>query len=99
MTAEDFLSALASEVPETQPIVREHLEDNDELLLHLLISDLRRYATDIFTSGKSDVLRKLLDVIDRALLLGNDYVNNAIAVSFVADSGWWDPAMQPFIAS
>ena len=99
MTAEGFLSALASEVPETQPVVRGHVEDCEELLLHLLTADLRRYAIDIFASGPSDVLRRLPGVIDRALLLGNDYVSNPIAVSFVEDSGWWDPAMQPFIAS
>jgi hypothetical protein len=99
MTAEGFLSALASEVPETQPVVRGHVEDCDELLLHLLTADLRRYAIDLFASGQSDVLRRLPGVIDRALLLGNDYVSNPIAVSFVEDSGWWDPAMQPFIAS
>jgi len=79
--------------------VREHVKDYDELLLYLLTADLRRYAIDIFTSGQSDVLRRLLDVIDRALLLGNDDVSDAIAVSFVEDTGWWDPAMQPFIAS
>ena len=99
MTAEDFLSVLVSEVPEAKPVVREHLEHYDELLLHVLTADLRRYATDIFTSGQSDVLGRLLGVIDRALLLGNESVSNAIAVSFVEDSGWWDPVMQPFIAS
>ena len=99
MTAEDFLSALTSEVPEAEPIAREHLEDNDELLLHLLTADLRRYAIDMFGSERPDVLRRLLGVIDCALLLGNDSVSNAMAVSFVEDSGWWDPAMQPFIAS
>ena len=51
MTAEGFLSALASEVPEAQPVLRGHLEDNDELLLQVLTADLRRYAIDIFTSG------------------------------------------------
>ena len=49
--------------------MREHVKDYDELLLYLLTADLRRYAIDIFTSGQSDVLRRLLDVIDRALLL------------------------------
>lgn len=99
MTADDFLLVLVSEVPEAEAIVREHLEYYDELLLHFLTADLRRYVIDIFTSGQSDVLRRLLGVIERALLLGNDSVNNAIAVSFVEDSGWWDPVMQPFIAS
>jgi hypothetical protein len=45
------------------------------------------------------VLQRLLDVVNRALLNGTDYVNNAVAVSSVEDTGWWDPAMQPFIES
>jgi hypothetical protein len=51
MTAEGFLSALASEVPETQPVVRGHVEDCDELLLHLLTADLRRYASTYSRRG------------------------------------------------
>jgi len=99
MSAEDFLTALGSEVRETQPLVREHLLGNGGLLLHLLTADLRRYAIEALSSGGSEVLRRLLDVIDRALRDGTDDVNNAMAVSFVEDTGWWDPAMRPFIAS
>ena len=99
MTEQDFLTALASEVPEAQPIVSEQLRDNDEVLLHVLTADLRRYAIDTFESGSSDVLPRLLDLIERALLNGTEDVSNAMAVSFVEDTGWWDPAMQPFIAS
>jgi hypothetical protein len=34
-------------------VVTEHLEDNDELLLHLLTADLRRYAIEAFQAGPS----------------------------------------------
>lgn len=30
---------------------------------------------------------------------GNERVENAVAVSFVEDTGWWDDAMAPFIAA
>jgi hypothetical protein len=79
--------------------MREHLEDNEGVLLHLLSADLRRYAIKAFDTGRTDVLQRLLGVLDRALVDGDEYVNNAVAVSFVEDTGWWEPAMQPFIES
>ena len=97
LTATNFLDTLSSEVPETQSVVSEHFEDNDGLLLHLLTADLRRYAIQSFDAGQSDVLGRLLAVVDAALRDGTDEVQNAVAVSFVEDTGWWDPAMQPFI--
>jgi hypothetical protein len=98
LTATDLLDTPAREVPETQPVVDEHLEDNDGLLLHLLTADLRRYAIQSFDFGKGDVLDRLLAVVDVALRDGTDDVQNAMAVSFVEDTGYWDPAMQPFVA-
>ena len=99
MTATDFLDALARDVPETQPVVVEHLEDNDGLLLHLLTADLRRFAIQSFDAGQSDVLERLLALVDAALRDGTDDVQNAMSVSFVEDTGWWDPATQPFTAA
>ncbi len=82
-----------------QTVVLEHREDNDGLLLHLLTADLRRYATEAFDSGRSDVLQRQLNVINRALVDGTEDVENAMAVSFVEHTGWWDAEMQPFIES
>jgi hypothetical protein len=97
MTATDFLDALARNVPESQPVVVEHLEDNDELLLHLLTADLRRFAIQSFDTGQNDVLDRLLALVEVALGEGTDDVQNAMSVSFVEDTGWWDPATQPFV--
>ena len=97
MTATDFLDALARDVPECQSVLVEHLEDNDGVLLHLLVADLRRFAIKSFDAGQRDVTDRLLALVDLALREGTDDVQNAMAVSFVEDTGWWDRSMQPFI--
>lgn len=99
MTPDDFVEQLKRDVPEVQPLILEHLDDNDEILLHLLTADLRRHAMEAFDAGRSPELFRLLAVLNAALIEGADDVQNAIAVSFVEDTGWWDPAMQPFIES
>jgi hypothetical protein len=98
MTTQGFVARLERDVPEVQQIVREHLQDNDELLLHLLTADLRRFAIEAHRSGDAEVLQRLLNVIDQGLTDGTESVDNAMAVSFVEDTGWRDPAMEPFIA-
>lgn len=100
MTERVFLAALVSEVPEVAPVVMEHLADNDDqLLLHVLMGDLLRFATDAFESGRTPALQRLLGLLDHALRAGTEEVNNAVAVSFVEDARWWDPQAQPFIES
>jgi hypothetical protein len=99
MTSTDLLDALARDVPETQPVVDEHLEDNGGLLLHLLTADLRRFAIQSFDVGNGNVLERILALVDVALGEGTGDVQNAMSVSFVEDTGWWDPAMQPFIGA
>lgn len=99
MTSADFVDALGTDVPECQPVVAEHLEDNDGLLLHLLTADLQRFAVQSFEGGQRDVLKRLLALVARALQHGDDDVQNAMAVSFVEGTGWWDSATQPFIAT
>ena len=98
MTVTDFLDALEIYVPETRPMVDEHLVDHAGVLLDVLTADLRRYAIQSFDAGRCDVLCRLLAVVDRALREGTDDLQNAVAVSFVGGTGWWDcPAAQPFI--
>jgi hypothetical protein len=97
MTSGDFLDAPGRDVPEAQSVVAEHLEDNDVLLLHLLTGDLRRFAFHSFEMGRRDVLERLLALVDLALREGTDHVRGAMTVSFVGNTEWWDPAMQPFI--
>jgi hypothetical protein len=63
------------------------------------MADLRRLALNWFGQGRSEELDRLLGVLETALREGDEMVSNAIAVSFVEDLGWWEPDVQPFIAS
>jgi hypothetical protein len=63
------------------------LADNEELLLHLLMSDLLRLTVSTFAEGQTGVTDRLLAFVDRCLREGDDYVVNAVGVSFVEDFG------------
>jgi hypothetical protein len=97
MTVTDFLDALEIYVPETRPMVDKHLEVHACVILHVLTADLRRYAIQSLEAGQSEVLGRLLAVVDRARRQGTDDLQNAIAISFVKDTPRWNPATQPFI--
>ncbi|GAB3259959.1 DUF7674 family protein [Nocardioides dilutus] len=84
---EDFLGELAAAVPESGDVVAEHLADNDELLLHVLMGDLLRMTVNAHAAGEVAVTDRVLAFIDRCLREGDDYVINAVAVSFVEDFG------------
>lgn len=100
MTTEEVVSRLVDSCPETQPIVDEHLEDFDnEILLHLLIVDVRRFAIAAFEAGSLEVLTTCLGVVATGMSDGDDDVQNAIGVSFVEDTLPCDPAMQSYIAT
>ncbi len=100
MTRGRFLVALLASLPEASPLVAEHLDDQEgTLLLHLLVADLRRFLLDAWKRQDHDVLQRGLALLDGALTTGDEYVENAVAVSFVEDIGWWEPEVQPFLAT
>jgi hypothetical protein len=82
-----FLEQLAVAVPESGDVAAEHLADNDGLLLHPLMSDLLRMTVSTYSAGEVALTDRLLAFIERCLREGDDYVVNAVAVSFVEDFG------------
>jgi hypothetical protein len=99
MSADRFAERLVAEVPEAEAVVAEHLEDNDELLLHVLMYNLVQLCEAAWAAANHDVLRRCLALLNDALLDGDEYVKNAVAVSFVEDSCWYEPANQEYIAT
>lgn len=100
MTEREFVARLSTVCPETQPIVDEHLADFDnEILLHVLIADVRRFAIASFEGEHIELLKRCLDVVDTGMSDGDDYVRNAIGVSFVEDTPLWDAEMRPYVAT
>jgi hypothetical protein len=87
ITRADFVDELKRAVPESDDLVAEHLADNGELLLHLLMSDLLRMTVSTFHEGQPAVAARLLTFVDRCLREGDDDVANAVCVSFIEDFG------------
>lgn len=100
MNGSEFLADLRSRVPGGGPTIDENLADQDgELLLHLLLADLRNLALSWFGEGRREELAQLLSVVESGLTDGDEYVENAVAVSFVEDTPWWDEAMEGFMST
>ena len=92
MTAADLVSRARSTHPRIAAVVDEHLDDNeDELLLHLLVADFRRQARTAHESHDFALREPVLALLDWGIVEGDEARDNAIAVSFVEDSAWWEP--------
>jgi hypothetical protein len=99
MTPTDFVSRVRAADPRLNAVVDEQLADNDELLLHLLVADLRRRAEAAHESRDYDLRDAVLVLVDSALADGDAGLRNAVAVSFVEDSGWWESGKEEYLGS
>lgn len=99
LTEDEFVRALVEAIPEVQPILDEHLTDNDELLLHPFVARVRDFAIDAFDNGKTTLSDGIVAILERGMRDGDEGVENAVAVSFIEDTPWWDTNRQAFIDS
>lgn len=72
---------LKSRLPEFAPVVDAHLEDNDELLIHLLMGDLGRFYMDRKADNEFRV--RYWDAVELLASGGDEAVKNAVHVSLV----------------
>ncbi len=79
-------------------VADEPLAANDGLLVHLLVADLRRQAEAAHETHDFDLRDRSLVLMDSALADGDQALENAVAVSFVEDSGWWEPGKDDYLA-
>lgn len=99
MTSAEFVRRLRAEVPQFSKAIDQHTADNDEILLHVLLGDLARTCVAAWESGDEGFNPPALGLLEAALTDGNDYVANAVSVSFVEDVGPWDSNVHAFIES
>lgn len=99
LTRESWPSALIGAVPEAEPLVVEHLDNNDQLLLHLLMGDVTRFVEAAYEGGDLMLASRCLAFLDLSLREGDEDVQNAVSVSFVENVGPWDSGKASFIAA
>jgi hypothetical protein len=101
MTSEDFAGELSDISPQLRRLVEEHLAQYEgELVLHVLMSEVRRRSISAFYNFVDErETTAVLELVDEALLTGAEVLENAVAVSFVADACVWHPRMAAFLAA
>jgi hypothetical protein len=85
-----FFERLERAAPELRSLRSEHEADNGELLGHLLIADILRWACAVLDSQPGAV-DAVLEEMARSLQPGDDPVSNMISVSFLEHLGADDP--------
>jgi hypothetical protein len=107
-----FIQGLVSSIPELQPLLSEHLADNNQLLPHVFMGDvtrfvittcqqsqeLRRRATS--ASGLEAIIRRITSILEEALTSGPEATKELVAVSFVENLAGEDAtigALEPFL--
>ncbi len=85
----DFLKAVKEAFPEvTQSI------NSQDGILHLEMSEFRRFAQSLIDSGREQELAKCFKVIERLERNASEKLRNAIDVSFVEDLDFSDTKKQ-----
>lgn len=87
LNARGFVDVLLAAVPRATPLVDENRDDDGVVLLHLLLPDLLRLTVAAFNAGDTALVGRVLTVVDQGLREGDDYVAEAVAVSFVEHYG------------
>ena len=99
VTKEEFVAHLVVMCPETQPIIDKRVPRTSTAKSFFICSSPTCVVPAIaaFEDGDNSVRRRCLDAVGAGMWSSNDYVQNTIGVSFVEDTPWYDPTMQPYI--
>ena len=83
--ADAFSKHLAYQIPPFGPLLDEHLTDNyGEILPHVFMGDVARwFLQGATTSEASDWTRRLVELLDRALVDGSSDVRELVQASFI----------------
>lgn len=100
VAAADFAARARSTDARVAAVIDEHLIDNeDELLLQLLVADLGRQVRAAHDTHDFRLRDALLALLDWGLTEGDEALDNAISISFVEDTGWWESGLDEYLAS
>jgi hypothetical protein len=82
----EAMTQLVEALPFTRGVYDEHLRDNDELLPHVLMADLRRLFVELVEAGKTDEVTRFLDGIETLAASPSESIRNVVDVSFIEDA-------------
>lgn len=83
-----FCDRLAELHPELAALLAEHIEDNDETLPHLFMSDVARWFEAKYRTGEREPALALAGWLDEEYPSASPSIENAICVSFLEMLPW-----------
>ena len=79
-----YTEELIESVPALQQIYRAHLQENDELLPHVLFGEITRFVVTKARKAEHDpLIARLLNEFEKGLEEGPEEVRELVSVSFV----------------
>ncbi len=79
------MERFVASVPGADAVLAEHLRDNDEVLPHVLMADLRRFFVGLVESGDRRRMIAFLVAVEALASSPHDEVRNVVEVSFIED--------------
>ena len=84
----EVVDQLSADMPAIRQLVSENVQDNGELLPHMLFGEIAPWAEREFAAAPDSAdLRVLLDTLDTAYLKGDPEFRNVLEASFVENLG------------
>lgn len=83
ITYDNFVQSLLAAVPETREIHQLHLENNDEILPHVLLGDVTRFVIDTYRRSNTELLGRTLDFLEEAVSASDEKLQELVIVSFL----------------
>jgi hypothetical protein len=81
----DALVQLVDRLPWTRALYEDHLRENNEVLPHVLMADLRRMFVDMVEAGREDEVKRFLVEVEALVASSADSIRNLVDVSFIED--------------
>lgn len=79
-----FIRLLLHEIPELKLVYDQHIDDYDELLEHVFMGDVTRFAEQLYvTDPRSECLIRLLRFLDKSYAVEDEKLKELISVSFL----------------
>jgi hypothetical protein len=72
-------------IPGADAVLTEHLNDNDEMLPHLLMADLRRFFVSAVEAGDEEVVTAFVVAVEQLASSPLEDVRDTVDVSFIED--------------
>lgn len=81
----EAMTQFVEALPFTRAVYEEHLRDNDEVLPHVLMADLRRLFVEMVEASREDEVKQFLETVETLASSPADSIRNVVDVSFIED--------------